>query len=190
MHVRFLRNFLQVEMAPHSTLFCFFLSITLVCGLLPPEPRSRSGEAEALLIMRNQDRQPRSDNSQGKLKVLDFSADTDKKLDSNGEYTHATLNAGPLPESFTICSALMVDSWPTKSARMFLLYDPVAKVQWGYIYLSAAFTYTQYDVKLGEVFFVKQIETVFFPLQCTMCILGSMFSFQPNKLRHILKFVS
>ena len=25
---------------------------------------------------------------------------------------------------------------------------------------------------------------------CTMCILGSMFSFQPNKLRHILKFVS
>ena len=26
--------------------------------------------------------------------------------------------------------------------------------------------------------------------QCTMCILGSMFSFQPNKLRHILKFVS
>ena len=26
--------------------------------------------------------------------------------------------------------------------------------------------------------------------QCTMCILGSMFSFQPNKPRHILKFVS
>ena len=30
---------------------------------------------------------------------------------------------------------------------------------------------------------------IFF-LQCTMCCLGSMFSFQPNKLRHILKFVS
>ena len=124
------------------------------------------------MIMRNQDRQPRSDNSQGKLKVLDFSADTDKKLDSNGEYTHATLNAGPLPESFTICSALMVDSWPTKSARMFLLYDPVAKVQWGYIYLSAAFSYTQYDVKLGQVFFVKQIETVFFPLQWSRACLS------------------
>ena len=26
--------------------------------------------------------------------------------------------------------------------------------------------------------------------QCTMCILGTMFSFQPNKLRHILKVVS
>ena len=26
--------------------------------------------------------------------------------------------------------------------------------------------------------------------QCTMCILGSMFTFQPNKLRHILKFAS
>ena len=24
---------------------------------------------------------------------------------------------------------------------------------------------------------------------CTMCTLGSMFSFQPNKLRHILKFI-
>ena len=28
------------------------------------------------------------------------------------------------------------------------------------------------------------------PLQCTMCILSSMFSFQPNKLRHILKVAS
>ena len=26
--------------------------------------------------------------------------------------------------------------------------------------------------------------------QCTMCCLGSMFSFQPSKLRHILKFKS
>ena len=27
-------------------------------------------------------------------------------------------------------------------------------------------------------------------LQCTMCILGTMFTFQPNKLRHILKVAS
>ena len=27
-------------------------------------------------------------------------------------------------------------------------------------------------------------------LHCTMCILSSMFSFQPNKLRHILKVAS
>ena len=26
--------------------------------------------------------------------------------------------------------------------------------------------------------------------QCTMCILGTMFTFQPNKLRHILKVAS
>ena len=26
--------------------------------------------------------------------------------------------------------------------------------------------------------------------QCTMCILGTMFTFQPNKLRHILKDAS
>ena len=27
-------------------------------------------------------------------------------------------------------------------------------------------------------------------VQCTMCILGTMFTFQPNKLRHILKVAS
>ena len=27
-------------------------------------------------------------------------------------------------------------------------------------------------------------------IQCTMCCLYSMFSFQPDKLRHILEFVS
>ena len=27
-------------------------------------------------------------------------------------------------------------------------------------------------------------------IPCTMCSLGSMFSFQPNKLRHILRFIS
>ena len=36
-----------------------------------------------------------------KLKVFDFSADNDHKLDSNGEFTGATLKAGFLPESFT-----------------------------------------------------------------------------------------
>ena len=65
---------------------------------------------------RIQDRQPRSVST---LKVLDFSAD------SNGEYTGATLEAGSLPESFTICSALMVEAWTTEgaSADMFQLLD-------------------------------------------------------------------
>ena len=120
--------------------------------------------------MRNQEREQRSVNSQGNLKVLDFGTDNDQKPDNNGERTGASLNAGPLPPSFTICSALMVDAWPTKSARMFTLLD--AKGQWGYIHLSAALTYTQYDVKLGPVFFVEQRETVFFPLQWTRACLS------------------
>ena len=37
---------------------------------------------------------------------------------------------------------------------------------------------------------IAQIWTSFHYHQCTMCILGSMFSFQPNTLRHILKFIS
>ena len=47
------------------------------------------------------------------LKVFDFSADNDHEPDSNGEYTGATLNAGFLPESFTICSTFMIDAWTT-----------------------------------------------------------------------------
>ena len=31
--------------------------------------------------------------------------------DANGSYTRATLEASPLPLSFTICSALMVEAW-------------------------------------------------------------------------------
>ena len=65
--------------------------------------------------MRNQERQHRAANSQGNLKVLDFSADNDQEGDSNGEQTGASLNAGALP--FTICSSLTAEAWPTKSAR-------------------------------------------------------------------------
>ena len=44
----------------------------------------------------------------------------------------------------------------------------------------------------GKNFCWKTKSRTFFldTLQCTLCSLGSMFSFQPNKLRHILKFVS
>ena len=61
------------------------------------------------------------------LRVLDFSADNDNEPDSNGEFTKATLNAGFIPESFTICSAIMTDAWTTDftSARMFTLLDDV-----------------------------------------------------------------
>ena len=87
-------------------------------------------------LMRNQERQHRAANSQGNLKVVDFSADNDQEGDSNGEQTGASLNAGILP--FTICSSLTVEAWQTKSARMFTLLDDCG--QWGYIHLSAVLT--------------------------------------------------
>ena len=46
-----------------------------------------------------------------KLKFLDCPADSNQEPDSNGEYTGATLEAGDLPELFTICSAFMEDAW-------------------------------------------------------------------------------
>ena len=78
------------------------------------------------------------------LKVFDFSADNDHEPDSNGEFTSASLKAGFLPESFTICSAIMVDAWTTvfSSAEMFILLN-VNGDQWGYVSLYAATGYTE-----------------------------------------------
>ena len=106
-------------------------------------------------------------------KVFDFSADNDQESDSNGEYTSATLDAGALPESFTICSAIMVEAWTTvfSSAHIFRLLD-VDGDGWGYVELYAATSYTQYNVKLGPVNFVKQTEAVFFPLQWSRACLS------------------
>ena len=107
------------------------------------------------------------------VKVLDFSLDNDHEPDSNNELTSATLDAGALPESFTICSAFMVDSWTTEfnSADMFSFLD-IEGYPWGYLYLDAASSYTQYLVKLGPVSFAKQTEVVFFPLQWTHACLS------------------
>ena len=71
-------------------------------------------------------------------KILDFSADNDQEPDSNGEYIGATLEAGPLPESFTICSAFMVEAWTTVfvSANMLTLRNINGNV-WGRIFLYA-----------------------------------------------------
>ena len=128
-------------------------------------------------LARNRDRQQRSFGSQGKpekmLKVLDFSADIDHEPDSNGEYTSATLDAGPLPESFTICSAFMVEAWTTEfsSADMFVLLDNDGD-QWLRIHLFAAPSYTEYRVHLGPFVFINQTDTVFFVLQWTRACLS------------------
>ena len=107
------------------------------------------------------------------LKVLDFSADNDHEPDINGEYTGATLEAGPLPDSFTVCSAFMVEAWTTEfsPAFMFALLDNDGD-PWGVINLFATTSYTEYDAWLGPVDLINQTETVFFPLQWSRACLS------------------
>ena len=157
--------------------FFLLLSATLVFGGLHPTDRTtrrpRRGEPmkEGNALTRNRDRQQRSaTNSQDK--VLDFSADSDHEPDSNGEYTGATLEAGPLPESFTICSAFMVEAWTTEftAADMFNLLDDDGD-HWGDVNLFAASGYTEYEVRFGRVFLKRQTDTVLFPYQWThVCV--------------------
>ena len=107
------------------------------------------------------------------LKVLDFSADNDHALDSNDEYTSASLDAGFLPESFTVCSAIMVDAWTDTefaAARMFTLIrdedDGVRRYQWGSINLRPGLE-PLYEVNLGPARFIKKTTVAVFPLQWT-----------------------
>ena len=85
-----------------STLFLLLLSVNIASCNLHPDYQTnielKESVREQIRIgqTRLQDRQPRSVST---LKVLDFSADIDQQPDSNGEYTGATLEAGPLPES-------------------------------------------------------------------------------------------
>ena len=71
--------------------------------------------------------------------------------DSNGEYTGATLDAGALPESFTICLAIMVDAWTTEftAVRMFTLLNEDGG-WWGKINLFAATSYIEYESTLAR----------------------------------------
>ena len=137
-------------MALPSTLFSLLLSLSLVFANLLHDDRStkmpKKGDPGEGWKGRIQDRQRRSVRIQASnmSKVLDFSADNDQEPDSNGEYTGASLKADFLPESFTICSAIMVDAWTTvfTSAEMFILLN-VNGDQWGYVSLYAATEYTE-----------------------------------------------
>ena len=151
-----------------STLFLLFLSVSIASfHLLPAEQTNREfkervREQRRIGETRLQDRQPRSVST---LKVLDFSTDNDHEPDINGEYTGATLEAGPLPESFTICSALMVEAWTTvfSATDMFRLLDKNGNGdRWVSFPLFAASSYTEYKVNLGPIFILKRPETVFF----------------------------
>ena len=104
-----------------------------------------------------------------KMKVLDFSADNDQKPDSNAEFTSATLNVyqpvqntGFLPESFTICTAIMVQAWTTdfSSADMFtILNDGYA---WGAIQMYAAKSFTEYQVKIILYYTEYQVKIILY----------------------------
>ena len=143
-------------MALPSTLFLIIFSTTLVFGDLPPvshktrRPWPTTPEEERKALTKHRQQRSMGSPQDDPLKVLDFSADNDDEPDSEGEFTSATLEIGALPESFTICSAFMVDAWTTKftAAYMFVLMDSEERI-WGRINLYAASSFTEYKVGLG-----------------------------------------
>ena len=156
-------------MTLHSTFLLVFLSAALAsCHLLTAQRAARElkesvRERRRIGQTRTQDRQSRSVST---LKVFDFSADGDQQPDINGEYTGATLAAGPLPEAFTICSAVMVEAWTMEFTSFYmltLLND--GGYRWIYSIFWAGTSHTEYDVRVGQVLHLNQTEDVFFPLQ-------------------------
>ena len=111
------------------------------------------------------------------MTVFDFSADNDHQPDSNGEFTVATLNAGfLLPESFTICSAIMVEAAYNYNYKvdMFVIHDDDGLEEWATINVISAPTYTVYEARIAKEKFVisTTIPVVFFPLQWTRACLS------------------
>ena len=105
-----------------------------------------------------------------KVRVIDFSEDVDNLPDSEGEYTHATLLRDPnnsFPSSFTICASFMVKAWTTEfaSAYMFQLNDKDGD-RWGYVNMLTC-TYVEYEVYLGNVYFIATTDGPLFPLHWT-----------------------
>ena len=109
------------------------------------------------------------------MKILDFEVDSDQEPDLNGEYTSATLKAGTLPESFTICLGFTVQAWNSvyAGAKIFQLLDAYAHGKsWGFLMLYAGISYTEYIVSLGPSIFSRQKNASFFPLQWTRACLS------------------
>ena len=163
------------------TLFTVIILVAFLCGHVTPADENRKDKSEKgrNTLHKNRERRQRSISSRDSpapamLKVLDFSADNDQKQDSDGELTSATFDAGATPESFTICSAFMIEAWTTDfSASFFFAVVTTQNDIWGYIYLNAAPGYTEYEVSLEPVYFVTRSEDIFFPLQWTRVCLSS-----------------
>ena len=136
----------------------------------------RFREQKSISQSRTRDRQPRSVST---VKVLDFFDDSDLELDSNGEYTSATLEAGPVPEAFTICSAVMVQAWTTdfEAGDMFALLREIDNstsypLKWLGVTLVAWDENSQYEVHFRPKTYYSKTTPAFFPLQWTRACLS------------------
>ena len=80
---------------------------------------------------------------------------------------------GPLPESFTICTAIMVEAWTTEftAADLFQLLNNDG-YRWIFSNFWADLSYTEYDVFVGQARHLNQTEDLFFPLQWTRACLS------------------
>ena len=87
--------------------------------------------------------------------VFDFLAENDHEPDSNGECTCATLEAGALSESFTICSAFIVEATDFSGAVLFTLLGNDG-ITWAKINLWVTPSYNEYSVHFGRVYFFNQ----------------------------------
>ena len=139
----------------------------------------RFREQKSISQSRTRDRQPRSVST---VKVFDFSDDSDFEMDSNGEYTSATLEAIPLPEAFTICSAVMVQAWTTSfsSGDMFALLREIDNsTSYPYKWLGVGLVTwddkSRYEVTIrpiGPKYYYSKTTPAFFPLQWTRACLS------------------
>ena len=109
------------------------------------------------------------------IKALDFSLDNDRKADSDGSYTHASLKKEDfLPPSFTVCAAYMVEAWNTdfSASEIFALKTPEG-VTWAYVHLYCAGDYTEYKVDVGpKIKMAPTVPDLLFPLRWTRVCLA------------------
>ena len=157
--------FKDAEMGLISPLFYLLFSLALVSG------QFQTGRMP-FKDLPEEGRRTRQDRSVSPtmMKVLDFSADVDGEADSNGEFTGATLDAGTLPESFTICLAIMTEAWTTEfsAARTVMMLNDNGD-RWGDLLVWGAYNFTDHRVYMynGTLVLRVQLKTQFFPLKWT-----------------------
>ena len=101
------------------------------------------------------------------VRALDFSLDNDQQPDENNSYTEATLHKKDLPSTFTICTAFMLEAFPTTftSAKLFVLTDEEGE-WWLFTEIYATSTYTEWGFKfMDSHYFLAYSDVLFYPLQ-------------------------